>query len=99
MTCSLAGEGGTTTDLVAEYYAQRASAGLIITEGIQPSLVGQGHQAGSSPPIRVGRIRTALAPIRFHCCRIVVGPTRGTASERALTARTFDLAVLQRALG
>ncbi|MFJ2651988.1 alkene reductase [Streptomyces sp. NPDC087420] len=31
------------TDVVAEYYAQRASAGLVITEGIQPSVVGQGY--------------------------------------------------------
>lgn len=99
MSRSLAGEGGTTTDLVAEYYAQRTSAGLIITEGIQPSVVGQGHQAGPSPPIRADRIRTVLAPIRFRCCRIVDGPPRGTASERAPTARTFDRAVLQRALG
>jgi 2,4-dienoyl-CoA reductase-like NADH-dependent reductase (Old Yellow Enzyme family) len=37
MTRSRAGEGGTPTDLTVEYYAQRASAGLIITEGIQPS--------------------------------------------------------------
>ncbi|MFE3147471.1 alkene reductase [Streptomyces sp. NPDC059218] len=43
MTRSRAGEGGTATDLVAEYYAQRASAGLIITEGVQPSVVGQGY--------------------------------------------------------
>ncbi|MCW2668078.1 MAG: nemA 1 [Frankiales bacterium] len=27
----------------AEYYAQRATAGLIITEGVQPSAVGQGY--------------------------------------------------------
>ncbi|MGK5734199.1 alkene reductase [Streptomyces sp. URMC 124] len=43
MTRSRAGEGGTATDLTAEYYAQRASAGLIITEGVQPSVVGQGY--------------------------------------------------------
>ncbi|MFD3653752.1 alkene reductase [Streptomyces sp. NPDC058620] len=43
MTRSRAGEGGTATDLVTEYYTQRASAGLIITEGIQPSPVGQGY--------------------------------------------------------
>lgn len=30
-------------DLNAEYYGQRASAGLIITEGSQPSAVGQGY--------------------------------------------------------
>jgi len=43
MTRSRADEGGAPTDLVAEYYAQRASAGLIVTEGIQPSVVGQGY--------------------------------------------------------
>ena len=43
MTRSRAGDGGTATELTAEYYAQRASAGLIITEGIQPSVVGQGY--------------------------------------------------------
>ncbi len=35
--------GGLVTELTAEYYAQRASAGLIITEGIQPSVTGQGY--------------------------------------------------------
>ncbi|MEU5895336.1 alkene reductase [Streptomyces venezuelae] len=43
MTRSRAGEGGLATDLTAEYYVQRASAGLIVTEGIQPSVVGQGY--------------------------------------------------------
>lgn len=37
------GPGRTPTELMATYYAQRASAGLIVTEGIQPSLVGQGY--------------------------------------------------------
>ncbi|WP_432570878.1 alkene reductase [Kineococcus sp. SYSU DK005] len=35
--------GATATALMAQYYAQRASAGLIITEGVQPSVVGQGY--------------------------------------------------------
>jgi N-ethylmaleimide reductase len=43
MTRSRAGAGGVPTELVAEYYAQRASAGLIVTEGVQPSVVGQGY--------------------------------------------------------
>ncbi|MFG3509083.1 alkene reductase [Streptomyces sp. NPDC047821] len=43
MTRSRAGAGRVPTALTAEYYAQRASAGLIITEGIQPSPVGQGY--------------------------------------------------------
>jgi N-ethylmaleimide reductase len=33
----------TPTELAAAYYAQRASAGLIITEGTQPSVAGQGY--------------------------------------------------------
>ncbi|MFF0485483.1 alkene reductase [Streptomyces sp. NPDC004435] len=44
MTRSRAEGGGRLpTPLVAEYYAQRASAGLIITEGVQPTAVGQGY--------------------------------------------------------
>lgn len=31
------------TSLMAAYYAQRAGAGLIVTEGTQPSVVGQGY--------------------------------------------------------
>ncbi|MEU7643773.1 alkene reductase [Streptomyces huasconensis] len=45
MTRSRAGQGGVPTDLTVEYYAQRASAGLIISEAIQPSVVGQGYPA------------------------------------------------------
>ena len=34
---------GTATEMMATYYAQRAGAGFIISEGIQPSVVGQGY--------------------------------------------------------
>lgn len=34
---------GTPSDLMVEYYRQRAGAGLIITEGIWPSPLGQGY--------------------------------------------------------
>jgi N-ethylmaleimide reductase len=37
------GPGAAPTELMATYYAQRAGAGLIVTEGIQPSPVGQGY--------------------------------------------------------
>ncbi|QKW33560.1 alkene reductase [Actinomadura sp. NAK00032] len=43
MTRSRAGADGTVTELTAEYYRQRAGAGLIITEGTQPSVRGQGY--------------------------------------------------------
>ncbi|GHH73689.1 alkene reductase [Streptomyces sulfonofaciens] len=43
MTRSRAGGDGVPTELAAVYYGQRAGAGLIVTEGIQPSPVGQGY--------------------------------------------------------
>lgn len=43
MTRSRAGDGDVPTALMAEYYRQRATAGLIITEGTQPSADGKGY--------------------------------------------------------
>ncbi len=43
MTRSRAGEGDSPIQLHVDYYTQRASAGLIITEGTQPSLNGKGY--------------------------------------------------------
>ncbi len=43
MTRSRANADGTPGDLAAEYYAQRASLGLLIAEGTQPSDDGQGY--------------------------------------------------------
>lgn len=45
MTRSRAKPDGTPGELAAEYYAQRASMGLLITEGTQPSDDGQGYLA------------------------------------------------------
>ncbi|MEZ5571469.1 MAG: alkene reductase [Halioglobus sp.] len=43
MTRSRAGAEGVPTELMIEYYRQRASAGLIISEGIAPSADGLGY--------------------------------------------------------
>ena len=43
MTRSRSAEDGSPTELMVEYYRQRASAGLVITEGTYPSLVGKGY--------------------------------------------------------
>jgi len=43
MTRNRATPTGVVTTTTAEYYAQRASAGLIISESIQPSVMGQGY--------------------------------------------------------
>ncbi|WP_370201556.1 alkene reductase [Aeromicrobium sp.] len=43
LTRNRAEAGGVPGDLAATYYGQRAGAGLIVTEGTQPSAVGQGY--------------------------------------------------------
>jgi N-ethylmaleimide reductase len=43
MTRSRAGRGDVATELMAQYYAQRAGAGLIVSEGTQISRQGQGY--------------------------------------------------------
>lgn len=43
LTRNRAGAGNAPTALNAEYYGQRAGAGLIVTEGTAPSHVGQGY--------------------------------------------------------
>lgn len=43
MTRDRAGPQDEPTDLMVEYYRQRASAGLIVTEGVQPSPHGKGY--------------------------------------------------------
>lgn len=43
MTRSRADDNGVPSDLVTTYYAQRAGAGLIISEGVFPSSMGKGY--------------------------------------------------------
>ena len=43
LTRNRATPDGVPNDLQVEYYRQRASAGLIVTEGSQPTAVGQGY--------------------------------------------------------
>lgn len=43
MTRDRAGPGDVPTAVMAEYYRQRAAAGLIVTEGTQPSPAGKGY--------------------------------------------------------
>ena len=45
LTRNRAGAGNVPTRLMAEYYAQRASAGLLISEATQVSPDGQGYEA------------------------------------------------------
>jgi len=43
MTRARADENDAPSDIVVQYYQQRASAGLIITEGTHPSVNGKGY--------------------------------------------------------
>ena len=55
MTRSRPTYDGTPGELAGEYYAQRASVGLIVTEGTQPSDDGQGYLATPWHPPRLRR--------------------------------------------
>lgn len=89
MTRDRAGAGDIPTPLMADYYSQRAGAGLIVTEGVQPSPVGKGYwrtpgihdgeqiagwrRVADAVHARGGRIVMQL----MHCGRVVVPANRG----------------------
>ena len=74
LTRNRAGAGQVPTALSVEYYAQRAGAGLIITEGTQPSAVGQGYldTPGIHTPEQVAGWRLVADAVRARAGRIVV---------------------------
>jgi N-ethylmaleimide reductase len=61
MTRSRALAGGVPSELAIEYYAQRASAGLILTEGVAPNAVGLGY--ARTPAIETAEQITAWKKI------------------------------------
>ncbi|WP_374529752.1 alkene reductase [Novosphingobium sp.] len=89
MTRDRAGPGDVPGDIMVEYYAQRASAGMIVTEGVQPSPAGKGYwrtpgihsaeqiagwrRVADAVHARGGRIVMQL----MHCGRVVVPANRG----------------------
>ncbi|MFC6620148.1 alkene reductase [Novosphingobium panipatense] len=89
MTRDRAGPGDVPNNLMVEYYAQRASAGLIITEGVQPSKAGKGYWRTpgihSQEQIEGWRRVTDAVHARggtivmqlMHCGRVVVPANRG----------------------
>jgi N-ethylmaleimide reductase len=93
MTRSRAGAEDVPTDLVVEYYRQRASAGLILTEGIFPSADGKGYcrTPGLVTPAQVTGWRrvtdavhaeggTIVAQI-MHCGRVTHVDNKDASSE------------------
>jgi N-ethylmaleimide reductase len=74
MTRSRAKPDGTPGDLAAEYYAQRASLGLIVMEGTQPSDDGQGYLAtpGIYTPAHIAGWKKVTTAVRDKGGRIFV---------------------------
>lgn len=64
---------GCATALMAEYYAQRASAGLIVSEGIQPCITGQGfmNSPGLHSPRQVDSWRQVTSAVHAKGGKIV----------------------------
>jgi N-ethylmaleimide reductase len=74
MTRSRAKFDGTPSELAAEYYSQRASVGLIVTEGTQPSDDGQGYLAtpGIYRPAHVAGWKKVSAAVHDKGGRIFI---------------------------
>ncbi len=74
LTRNRAGEGMVPGDLAVTYYGQRAGAGLIVTEGTQPSARGQGYlnTPGIHSPEQVEGWRRVADAVHERDGRIVV---------------------------
>ena len=103
MTRSRADTDGVPTDVMADYYAQRASAGLIVSEGIYPSEDGKGYcrTPGLASPAQVDGWRRVVDAVHegggtivaqlMHCGRVAhrdnKRPDAGTVAPSAIAAR------------
>ena len=93
MTRSRAGEQDEPTDLMVEYYRQRASAGLIISEGIYPSFDGKGYcrTPGLVTSAQVAGWRRVVSAVHdrggrmvaqlMHCGRVTHADNKANDSE------------------
>jgi len=93
MTRSRAGDGDAPTDLNVKYYRQRASAGLIVTEGTQPSANGKGYcrTPGIHTPAQIAGWRKVTDAVHaaggkivlqiMHCGRIGASLNKDPGSE------------------
>src|ERR1700759_2474702 len=93
MTRSRAGEGDVPTDLNVEYYRQRATAGLIVSEGTQPSENGKGYcrTPGIHTPEQIAGWKKVTDAVHaeggrivlqiMHCGRISVKANKAPGAE------------------
>ena len=102
MTRSRAGRDDAPTDMMVDYYRQRASAGLIVTEGTYPSIEGKGYcrTPGLETAAQVDGWARVTAAVHgeggrivlqlMHCGRIAHAENKGgaeTVAPSALRAR------------
>ncbi|WP_411733112.1 alkene reductase [Paeniglutamicibacter sp.] len=73
LTRSRSGRDGVPGEIVAEYYGQRASMGMLTTEGIYPSAAGQGfvRQPGLETPAQVDGWRKVTDAVHAEGGRII----------------------------
>lgn len=93
MTRDRADADDVPTALMAEYYRQRAGAGLIVTEGTQPSAVGKGYwrTPGIHSAVQIAGWKAVAEAVHaeggrivmqlMHCGRVVVPANRGFEAE------------------
>lgn len=93
MTRSRAGADDEPTDLMVRYYRQRASAGMIVTEGIYPSPDGKGYcrTPGLVTPVQVAGWRRVAEAVHaeggtivaqlMHCGRIAHAANKAPGAE------------------
>lgn len=89
MTRDRAGPDDVPSDIMIRYYSQRASAGMIITEGVQPSPAGKGYwrTPGIHSAAQIEGWRKVADAVHgqgglitmqlMHCGRVVVPANRG----------------------
>jgi hypothetical protein len=88
MTRSRAKPDGTPADIAAEYYAQRASVGLIVTEDTQPSDDGQGYLA--TPREATPTIQSLAAPYPVKTRGVCLSASKNPAlNKQVLPNRQF----------
>jgi N-ethylmaleimide reductase len=93
MTRSRAGDGDAPTDLNVEYYRQRATAGLIVSEGTQPSENGKGYcrTPGIHSPAQIAGWKKVTDAVHgeggkillqiMHCGRIAAKANKAPGAE------------------
>ena len=97
LTRQRAGEDGVPTELHAEHYAQRATAGLLVTEGAFPSFRSRAFPGQTGLADDAQRIEAAVAKVLDDGLR--TGDIMGDGARPVSTAEMGDAIVAAYAAG